>query len=461
MHEERLELSSLAAPEPKPGASANSATRAWVPTLPQPRPRRPCACYAARVTASPAAERLIARAREALATGGAPQLLDCITWPRSVERAFFEGGARTMPEPAYEVDRDAVRERLTRLDVFERELVGDDALVRLLRSTVRSQRFGARMLLALGTRAFYDIAREVYGGAKSTWIDGDTTNLDFAEHLARRIGEGQVDAPREPVLDAKGLASHVAERLAKRKRPPDLKIEITDEISAKAIAGRSRLRIRADATFDLEEARSLYLHEVETHVFTAQNGAAQPVLSFLHSGGPASTRLQEGLAVFVEFYSQSLTLARLRRLVDRVRLVAMAEDGATFLDLYRHLLGRGRTERAAYLDASRICRGGLCSGGAPFTKDAAYLAGFVEVYDFLRLAVSHDREDIPQILVSGRFSLDDVEALVALRSEGILDAPEYVPSWVRRWDDLLTHFAFTSFLTEIDLRFVADRYRWL
>jgi uncharacterized protein (TIGR02421 family) len=413
---------------------------------------------------SPAAEKLVARARDALASGGAPQLLDCITWPRSVERAFFAANAEKQPEPTYELDHDAVRERLARLDAFERELSGDDPLVRLLRSTVNSQRLGARMLLCLGTPAFYDIAREVYGGARSTWLDGDTTNLDFAEHVARRIGTAAPEDERDAAersLDAEAMAKEVTERLAKRRRAPEIRIEITDEISAKAIAGRTRLRLRSDATFDVEEARSLYLHEVETHLFTAQNGAAQPVLSFLHSGGPCSTRTQEGLAVFVEFYSQALPLARLRRLVERVRLVAMAEDGATFLDLYRHLVDAGRRERSAYLDASRICRGGLCTGGAPFTKDAAYLAGFVEVYDFLRLAVTHDRPEVAEVLVAGRFSLDDVEALVELRKEGVLAPPEYLPSWVRRHDDLLTHFAFTSFLADIDLRFVSRRYPWL
>ncbi|NUO48791.1 MAG: DUF1704 domain-containing protein [Polyangiaceae bacterium] len=413
---------------------------------------------------SVATGKLVARARDALASGGAPQLLDSITWPRSVERAFFAAGAEKLPEPVYEVDHDAVRERIARLDAFEAELSGDDALVRLLRSTVNSQRLGSQMLLVLGTRAFYDLAREVYGGARSTWLDGDTTNLDFAEHIAGRIGKAAPGAEGDNAdgpLDAAAMAAQVEERLAKRRRAPEVRVEITDEISAKAIAGRTRLRLRSDATFDLEEARSLYLHEVETHLFTAQNGAAQPVLSFLHSGGPCSTRTQEGLAVFVEFYSQALTLARLRRLVERVRLVSMAEDGATFLDLYRHLVEAGRPERSAYLDASRICRGGLCTGGAPFPKDAAYLSGFVEVYDFLRLAVTHDRPEVAEVLVSGRFSLDDVESLVELRKEGVLAPPEYLPSWVRRHDDLLTHFAFTSFLADIDLRFVGQRYPWL
>lgn len=405
--------------------------------------------------------KLIEKARNAFSSRGVPLLLDAITWPRSVERAFFGSGASQLPEPAYDIDRDAVLEKLSRLDAFEPELAGDDALLRLLRSTLDSQRQGARMLLAVGTPAFYRIGCEVYGGARSTWIDSDSTNLDLARHLGSRIGSPVEETDDPDRIDAAGLIAFIEERLAKRRHAPELSFEITDEISAKVIAGKKRVRIRSDATFDAEEARSLYLHEVETHVFTAQNGAAQPALSFLQSGGPCSTRAQEGLAVFSEFYAQALTLPRLKRLVDRVELVALAEEGATFLDLYRYLLDRGRSERAAYLDAARVCRGGLTSGGAPFTKDASYLAGFVEVYDFLRLAITHERSGIPEVLVSGRFALEDVDALLELRRIGLLEPPVYVPGWVRRRSDLLTHFAFTSFLTEIDLRVVAKRYPWL
>ncbi|NUP06082.1 MAG: DUF1704 domain-containing protein [Polyangiaceae bacterium] len=417
--------------------------------------------FFAKPTMDPATLKLLERARLALA--GSSGLLDALAWPRSVEQAFLASHAQQIPEPVYAIDRVAVEARLARLDSFDEELRGDDALVRLLRARTESQRLGARMLLALGTKAFSDLSAQVYGSARSTWLDGDTSNLDFAEHLLQRIGVTELAARgrSDDELDAEGLAAYVRERISKRKHKPKLEILIDPELSAKAIAGKTRLRIRGDATFDDEEARSLYLHEIETHVFTAQNGDAQPHLDFLGAGGPLTTRTQEGLAVFVELYSQALTIGRLRRLVERVRLVAMAEDGASFVDLYRHLVSLGADERAAFLDVARICRGGLCGGGAPFTKDACYLSGLVEVYDFLRLAVSHQGLLVAEVLVSGRLALSELEALVALREQGLLAPPVFVPSWLRRWDDLLAHFAFTSFLSEIDLAFVAQRHAWL
>ncbi|HTJ80310.1 MAG TPA: tyrosine/phenylalanine carboxypeptidase domain-containing protein, partial [Polyangiaceae bacterium] len=349
---------------------------------------------------SPETEKLVERATAAFE--GAAALLDAITWPRKVERAFFDSGCDALPAPEYAIDRDAVQARLARLDALETELGGDDALSRFLRLRAHSHRLGARMLLAVGTKEFGTLSREAFGGARTSWLDRDTTNLDFAEDLAKSLGEGARPDGDAERLDAAGLARYLEERLSKKRRAPTVTIAVDDELGAKAIAGKKRVRIRSDATFDAEEARSLYLHEIETHVFTAQNGDEQPHLKFMDSGGPCATKTQEGLAVFSELYSQALTSDRLRRLVTRVRLVALAEDGANFLDLYRWLVARGVEPRAAYLDAARVARGGVVSGGSPFTKDASYLAGLVDVYDFLRLAVSRGRQAVVETLASGR-----------------------------------------------------------
>ncbi len=399
---------------------------------------------------------LLERAEAAL--GGAIPLLDGINWGRDVEDEFFARRAQRLPEPTYEIDRDRLTQRLRALDGFERELVGDDALLRLLRLRVASQRLGAEMLLAVGTRAFGQLSSHAFGGARSSMIDHDTTNLQFADHLAERIHSDDESPPE--TLTAADLVADFEARLARAKRAPAVEIVIDPRLSAKVAAGRSRVRIRPDATFSSEEARSLYLHEVETHVFTAQNGRAQPKLSLLDSGGPLTTRTQEGLAVFAEVYSKALTVGRLKRLVQRVHLVADAEEGADFLDLYRGLVDRGVPERAAFGDVARIFRGGIVSGGSAFTKDACYLAGFSEVYNVLRLAIRAKRRTMAEVLISGRLSLEEMPYLLALREEGTLAPPEHLPSWLRRWDDLVLYFAFSSFLQEVDLKAVERRHPW-
>jgi uncharacterized protein (TIGR02421 family) len=390
------------------------------------------------------------------------RLLECIAWPRSVERAFLADPTK-LPEPKYTVDRPRAEENLLALAELEKELQGDHPLIAWLRALTHSYRDANRMILAVGTRTFYQLSHSIYGGADTTALDADTTNLDFAEHVARRIAH--VDpVPGDPMcelLTTDEFVKEIENRLSKRRHKIDVEIIRDEDLSAKVICGMTRMRIREGARFTFAESQGLYFHEVETHALTAQNGAAQKKLGFLRGGGPRTTRTQEGLAVFAELYGRTLSTARLQRLTDRVRLVHMAEEGASFLDLYRHLVEHGADAQSAYLDAQRICRGGLVEGGGPFTKDASYLSGLMDVYNFLRVAVRAGARDVAEVLVSGRIALEDVEALLWLRREGVLAPPRFFPRWLARYDALVAYFSFTSFLNEVDLGPVEARHRAL
>ncbi|MEO7096891.1 MAG: tyrosine/phenylalanine carboxypeptidase domain-containing protein, partial [Polyangiales bacterium] len=318
------------------------------------------------------------------------------------------------------------------------------------------------LLLAIGTTRFHAMSVDIYGGPRS-WFDADSTNLDLANHLAQRL-EGELASAgpgdqEEKRLDCEAFAKSIRKKSEGIGMSIDVLVD--DDISAKVLAGSTRVRVRSGATFRKLEVEGLFVHEVETHALTAQNGAAQPELAFLRSGGPRTTRTQEGLAVFSEFYSHSLLIERMRRIVQRVRLIAAAEDGADFLDLYQRLLETGCTERDAYFDAQRICRGGLVAGRAPFTKDASYLAGFTEVFNFLQVAVRGGAREAVETLACGRIAIDDLAVLVELKRRGVLRPAKYTPRWLDNWDALLPFFAFASFLQEIDLKQVEKRHREL
>jgi uncharacterized protein (TIGR02421 family) len=405
---------------------------------------------------------LLRRAADVLDdVGRSTRLLEVLAWPRHVEHAFFERDAEVLPAPSYDVDRDEAARRIDALNAFMGELDGDHVLLRWLRSICASFVSANRMLLAMGTRDFYTLSLEIYGGASSTALDGNTSNLDFADHVAARLGHASAVEPEHERLSTDAFVEELQKRLAHLH--PSLPVEIIRDadLSAKVVCGATRLRVREGATFDAVEARGLFHHEIETHALTAQNGAAQTALPFLRAGGPRTTRTQEGLAVFAEMHQHALTTSRLRRIVERVRMVGMAEAGASFIDLYRHLLEAGQAPTNAYLDAQRICRGGIVSGGAPFTKDAAYLSGLLDVYNFLRVALRAGAGHIPRTLIAGRIALDDIDALEWLRVQGVLAEPLHVPRWVTREDELIAYFAFTSFLNEVDLGPVEERHRAL
>jgi uncharacterized protein (TIGR02421 family) len=387
------------------------------------------------------AEDLLDRVRHALANHrGRGFLLDLIAWPPEVEARFFAAGASSLPEVNYDVDRDGLQAHNDELESLGKTLRDDEPVAAWLRRVLESRIAENRMLLAAGTAELFRLSTELYGGAGTRFFASPVTNLDLAAHLLERLrvhGWDEARDAEEDPLDAEALAEVLAAHVDKTRPRLDVEIVVDPGCTAKCVAGMRRVRIRPDATFPRWEAEGLWHHEVETHALTAQNGAAQARAPFLSSGGPRTTRTQEGLAVFTELYHRVLTVHRLERLATRVKLVGMAEQGASFLDLYRHLVERGSPERDAYFDAQRICRGGTVSGGAPFTKDACYLAGLLQVYAFLNVFVRGGFRDETELLVCGRIDLEDIVALVKLRALGVLSRPVHRPRWLRQWDTLL------------------------
>jgi maleylacetoacetate isomerase len=395
-------------------------------------------------------DRLLAKTVEVLEPiASQMRFLDSIGWPRAVEDQFFAEGAKRLPVPTYEIDRGLHEQAIEAVSKLVHELEGDHVLLRWLRSQCESFVDASRMLLSIGTRDFYAHSVRIYGGARTTAFDRDTTNLDLAEHLRSRLAD-PAERPIEQMLEVEDFVDLMEERLDELGGTLEMRIERDSELTAKVVCGRTRLRVRDGARFERTEAEGLFFHEIETHALTAQNGAAQRAFPLLRSGGPRTTRTQEGLAVFAELYGHTLSPNRLARLAERVHLVAMAEDGASFLDLYRHLVASGIAERDAYLDAARICRGGLVEGGAPFTKDASYLSGLLDVYTFLRSSLVFRTAVVGEVLVSGRIALTDIEALLWLRAQGVLEPPRVLPRWLGKYDTLRSYFAFTSFLNEIE-----------
>ncbi len=387
-------------------------------------------------------------------------LLDDVAWPRDVEARFFAEKAEQLPHVTYHTDRAPLEEELRLLHALARTVKGEGPIPRWLANVIGSAMDKTRLLLAVGTKDFGRVSKDVYGGARSKFFGLGRSNLDLAHHLLARLevhGWDDTVATSDRAMDARGLQKFLQGRIDKHKVP--IKVILDPACTSKAIAGGRRVRVRPGASFTAWEAEGLYRHEVETHAYSALNGGRGPYGALLKAGGPRSTPTQEGLAVFAEHYHHALAVPRLRRLALRVKLVAMAEDGADFLDVYRVLVREeGVPPEDAYLDTARIFRGGSPAGGAPFTKDACYLAGLLHVIAFLEAFVREGHRDECEMLVCGRFALEDLSALIELRALGVLPRPRYRPRWLREWTTLLPYFAFTSFVSSLGLDRVSARY---
>jgi hypothetical protein len=155
--------------------------------------------------------------------------------------------------------------------------------------------------------------------------------------------------------------------------------------------------------------------------------------------------------VFAELASGTLELDRLGRLADRVSAIQMAVDGADFIAVHRWFIGRGLDAERAFDATRRVFRGGVVSGGAPFTKDVVYLFGLLQVVNTFRAVFGAGRADCLQLLFAGKLDIIDLPALGELAASGLLRAPRFLPPWISDPRSLYALLAVSSITARIDL----------
>ncbi|TVR35170.1 MAG: DUF1704 domain-containing protein [Nitriliruptor sp.] len=238
---------------------------------------------------------------------------------------------------------------------------------------------------------------------------GPTTadlGLDLSARLAAIEAGGQLP-PDELTMDAHEAAAWLQERIDRVFDEDHVTVEVSDEIVAQALAGARRVRFRADARFSERQLRLLEVHKVYVHVATTLNGRRQPVL--------------------------------------------------TFLDVFRWFVDeRGHDPQAAYADAMRVFRGSLPEAG-PYPKDLAYNKGFIQVYNFLSVAIAQGKVYRVGLLFTGKTALERIGLLSRAYAEGLLAPPRYLPPHFADLAGLGSWLAYSRFLNNMDLdRIEAD-----
>ena len=409
----------------------------------------------------PELERLQEAAKLILDAEDRLPVLKTLAWDRSLAEAFFASGEKEPPEPEYDAvdpqpSLDAIAEARGLVD-------GDSPVHDWLRNLARVTEETAFMLAAAGTGAFHSLSRMLYGGPDAPIADGDTTAHELAVRLDALLGDFDAGSMRlePPVrMNAEELRVQLEEALPEHFGDRAPRIEVTQNVSAKAAAGRDYIKLREDALFSDLDADQLLQHEALIHIATGFNGLAQRRFPILAESHPGNARTQEGLAVFAEFISGALDPRRFRRLADRTIAIQMSADGADFIELYNFFRERGVTDSPfeAFESARRVVRGGLVNGGGPFTKDSVYLGGLLEVHNYLRTVVRAGDAGFIRLLFVGKIDIGDIGAMKMLLDEGLIAEPEFLPPWAKDPRYLLSHLAYSTFLNEINLKDVAERW---
>ncbi len=387
------------------------------------------------------------------------RVLTQISWPLEIRERFFANSARELPQVVYA--RFEPDDLLYRMDHLRFELVFDQDINVWLDGILQRLEITARMLSRCGSFDFFRYSSQLYGTPRSQLPDEDNSSLDLAklfDSLFSDFCKIDLGAPEDATISAEQLANQMSIAATTMFGEQAPEILIVDQLSANALAGSNRIRIRRDAKFSDRDVHQLIHHESHIHVATSLNGINQPVLKVLGTAHPGTTRTQEGLAVFAEFITGSMDIERFRRLADRVIAIEMAIDGADFLEVYKYFLNRTDDSIQSFENARRVFRGGLITGGAPFTKDIVYLDGLLRVHNFLRTIVSANRADCLRLLFCGKLDIEDLPVLARLSNAGICVAPKYLPDWAKDIRFLLSYLAYSLILNRFDLSRVRKHY---
>jgi len=383
------------------------------------------------------------------------RILPTVAWPASLEDRMIEAytkGNYALPEVRYQ--RPDLADARAELAAIEREAGDDDPLGDYLKRTAESWRIAAEMLEAVGTAGVTEPSIALYGRPGDSIPGSNRSNLDAANYfveLADELGADLEDADIGTTLSAEALRADLAKTLDAFFGAGIISVEVDDELTAKAAAGATRVRLRGGTRFNEYDRHQLLAHEAFVHSLTALNGRAQPLLASLARTSPRVTATQEGLAVFAELMSGAIDIARLKRISLRIIAIDMALNGADFVEVYKYFKAFGQSPADSFHSAQRVFRGVPLTGGAAFAKDNVYLSGLLAVHTFFRWALKQRRMDMLRHLFAGKLALHDVMTLEPHFASGAILPPRWLPPWMQHVHGLAGKLAFSLFVNRIHM----------
>jgi uncharacterized protein (TIGR02421 family) len=399
---------------------------------------------------------------------GPVRILNAIKWDDQVRDAFFASGCREQPAVDADwyarrdlgFDLDAARQHFLDIELSIGASLGTTStLAQLLKRTCEQYRLTLDLLDARGTAGFGPLAAQLYGTTDDVFHAGGPTVADLAGQFRAAlswVSELPIDERDEKGIDGPSAVVQLQSRLDASMGIGMVDVMLDDGIVADAAAGSSYIKLRADAMFSERQLEQLESHEGWVHVGTSDNGRAQPLLTVLGKAPPPVNVTQEGLATLTEILSLTSHPARLLRIADRIEAIALATDGASFVEVVEHFRTQGLDQDECWQLAMRVFRGSTPTG-LPFTKDLGYGKGLVLTYAYVRVAIRTGRLDRVPILFCGKVDINQMGAVNALHDEGLIAPPAFLPAVFRDVNALAAQVAFSRFLRDLDFdRLAAD-----
>ncbi len=204
------------------------------------------------------------------------RVLRTIAWSDEVKEEFFAKNAQELPQVSYTpleptTALEAVREA-------RRLIVPLSAIDMWLERQADAVEGSARMLSKVGTPAFFEYSRQLYGEPTAPLRYFPVTPLELSQSIGDTIAQlasVELDIAPPTYHTAEAVAGDIECAVQKHFGEDAPKVELVDKLSANALATKSSIRIRRDARFTDRDASQLLHHEAYVHVATSLNGSAQ------------------------------------------------------------------------------------------------------------------------------------------------------------------------------------------
>lgn len=383
------------------------------------------------------------------------RLLHFASWPAGMQEQFLGAWRRGNPAlPAHAYPKHDFSEARRELGAIAAAADAQHPLGRYIGDSARSWDITAQLLESLGTAAVTTHSIALYGEPDAPLPGNGPSTCEAARHFIAIASEldPALLAPEEQVdISATALQLQLQRDLDEFFNGRVINVELDPQLIAKAAAGATRIRLRGGAAYSDYDRHQLLQHEAFVHSLTALNGRGQPVLGSMGLSSPRVTATQEGLAVLAEQITGSIDIERMKRVSLRIEAVAMALDGADFLQVFDYFIAAGQSPEESFSSAQRVFRGVPTSGGHAFTKDTVYLRGLIGVHTFFRWALRQGKLRLCRQLFAGKMTLGDAVRFEPLHANGVIAPPRWLPHWARRANGLAGALAFSLFANRIRL----------
>ncbi len=201
--------------------------------------------------------------RRLLAAVRGIHILATVSWPASLEDRMIEEygkGQYALPEVSYTApDLSEVRREL---EAIEREAGDSDPLGDYLRRTAESWRIAAEMLEAVGTDGVTAPSIQLYGRPGDAIPGSDRSNIDAAHYFVELSDELGADLQDDDIaanIPAETLRADLAKVLDDFFGAGIIAVEVDNDLTAKAAAGATRIRLRGGTRFTQYDRNQLLI----------------------------------------------------------------------------------------------------------------------------------------------------------------------------------------------------------